>query len=70
MAPKMAPVIEYFGFMENGLQTQDSFRLSQKALADRLVRAAMERADLNVAAPTPSGMTLELFWKTGCFPFC
>ena len=57
---KAAPVVEYFGFMENGLQTQDSFGLSQKAFADRLLRASMERADLNTAIPTPSGMSLEM----------
>ena len=65
-APAAAPVIEYFGFMENGLQTQDSFRLSQKAFADCLVRAAIAKADYNVAIPTPSGMALELFVKTLC----
>ena len=57
---KAAPVVEYLGFLENGLQTQDSFGLTQKALADRLVRAAIEQADLNTAIPTPSGMSLEM----------
>ena len=57
---KAAPTVGYLGFLENGLQTQDSFGLSQKALADRLVRAAIEKADLNTAVPTPSGMSLEM----------
>ena len=57
---KAAPVVEYFGFLENGLQTQDSFRLTQKAFASALVVAAIEKADLNTAVPTPSGMSLEM----------
>lgn len=57
---KAVPGIEYFGFLENGIRTQDSYRLSQKAFADRLVRAAAEKGDYSVAVPTPSGMALEL----------
>ena len=44
----------------NETQAQDSFRLSQKLFADRLVRAQIEKAALNDAIPTPSGMTLEI----------
>ena len=57
---KAAPVAEYFGFLENGLQTQDSFRLTLKAFANTLVVAAIEKADVNTAVPTPSGMSLEM----------
>ena len=63
-APAAAPVIEYFGFLENGLQTQDSFRLTLKAFADLIVRTAIAKADYNTAIPTPSGMALGLFLKT------
>ena len=58
---KGAQVPEYFGFLENGLQTQDSFRLTQKAFANALVVAAIQKDDLNTAIPTPPGMSLEMF---------
>ena len=57
-APAAAPVIEYFGFLENGLQTQGSFWLAQKACADLLARTAVRKADYNAAVPTQPGMAL------------
>ena len=60
-APKTpAAVPEMFGFLENGGQTQDHFRLSQKAFADLLVRTAVAGTAYNTAIPTPSGMSLEM----------
>ena len=60
---KAAPVVEYFGFLENGSQTQDSYRPTQKALANEIVVAGIQDVALNTAIPTPSGMTLEFIEK-------
>ena len=43
------PVIEPFGFMENGLQTAEYYRPSQKRFADALVRAAAKNTPLDNA---------------------
>lgn len=56
-----APAVpEMFGFLENGNQTQDSFRLPLKAFADLIVRTAIAGSDYNSAIPTPSGMSLAM----------
>ena len=49
-----------FGFLENGGQTQGHFRLSQKAFADLIAKAEVSKTAYNTAAPTPSGMSLEV----------
>ena len=47
-------------FLENGNQTQDPFRLPQKAFAGLLVRTALAKSGHNTAVPTPPGMSLEM----------